>query len=112
RAAGGAAHLGAAHAVRDVVFVGDRLLGDGLVVRRPAAARVVLGARAEQRGVAADAAVEAIAFVVPVDPREGGLGAPLSGDPELLLGQLLAPLGIALVDLRHDAQSTACAPPK
>ncbi len=71
---------------------------DGGGEARPARARVVLLLGAKQRQLTAHAAVQALVLRVVVDPGEGGLGAGLAGDLELLRGQLLPPLLFALLD--------------
>src|SRR3989344_6032519 len=83
-----AAHLGADHAVAVVSHVLDEVVGSGLPVAGPAAARVELGLRLEELDAAADAAVAALSEVVPVLATEWGLGGGVAGDAK---GQRLGP---------------------
>ena len=73
---------GAHHAEGLVLDLDDVLLGDRLPEARPAGAGIELRVGIEERGVAADAAVEAGGMVVPIRPGEGLLGALLAGDVE------------------------------
>src|SRR3954453_18160273 len=98
-AAARAEHLGADHPVADV-----RLLLDRARRRRergPAAARGVLRVRVEQLGAAAGADVRPGLERVVVLAAERALGALLPEHAVLLVGELLPPLRVGLLDLRH-----------
>src|SRR5690349_4878987 len=93
--------LGAAH---EEVVVGPQL--DLLEVGRlgeagPAGAAVELRVRGEQLRPAANAVVHPLALLVPVRARERPLGTGLARHLVLLRRQLLAPLGVRLLDLLH-----------
>jgi len=92
--AGGAADLGAHHAVGGVGTQGDRLGVGGVVEGGPAAVGVELGGGAEQLGAAAAAAVDALAVLVEQGPGEGPLGAGLTQHVVLHGAQGGAPLGV------------------
>src|SRR5712671_6490838 len=98
RVALGAEDLGTAHEHAVVVFGGDVFLRGRGREAGPAGAGIELFVAAEERGTAADAAVDALLVVVPVLPGEGALGALLARDGELFGCQILLPLGIALDD--------------
>src|SRR5512134_44081 len=99
RGAARAVHLRAAHEVARVLLRLDRVGRDRLPVGRPAGPGVELVRRAKQRLAAADATVHALLVVVPVLPAERALGAVLARNAVLLVGELLAPLGVGLDDL-------------
>ena len=68
----------------------------------PPGAGVELRARLEERRVTADAAIGALAMLVPVRAGECALGSRLAGHTELLGGELASPLLVGLLDLvRH-----------
>src|SRR4249919_4334145 len=75
----------------DFVYLGDRL-----PETRPAGAGVELGRGIEQRGVAADAAIDAAIVQVPVFAGERALGAGFAGDVIRARRQLFSPFGFAL----------------
>src|SRR5690606_1104042 len=66
---------------------------------RPPTAGVELGVRFEQLGAARLAGVDAHGLGVGVLAGEGTLGAGLSEHGVLLIGELLAPLGIRLLEV-------------
>ncbi len=109
RAALGAHGFHPAHAVAQVHALFNGPFGGRLVKARPAAARIELGVRLEQLGVAADAAVNAAGPVALVFAGEGPLGGRLAGDGlghrlGAFGGQQLAPLLFCFGDLAHDEQ--------
>src|SRR5262245_64587698 len=100
-AAVGAHHLGAHHPVAPVCLLRDGIVVCGLVERRPAAARVVLGVAREQLLAATGAAIRAGLERVVVLTGERTL-RPLLAQNAILLGrELRAPLCVALLHLRH-----------
>lgn len=104
-AAAVAGDFGAEHAEAAVDVLVDQVLVVRAVEARPAAARVELGFGAEERCVAADAAVGAGVVAVPVDAGEGAFGALAAGYLVLEFVQLLAPFGVGLVDSGHGFSS-------
>lgn len=82
-----AQHLDPPHPQGEVCLSFDSIFVYGLPKAGPARARVVLGVRGEERGIAADAAIGALILGVRVDPGKGRLGALLLGDIALLRGQ-------------------------
>ena len=95
RIALGAADFGAHHAVAHILEGADGLGVHPFPEAGPAGAGVEFAVRAEQLSAAADAAVGAIAFVIPIGTGEGPLGAALAGHAELLGSQLGAPVVLA-----------------
>src|SRR5690606_34309423 len=105
RAAAGAAHLRAHHAVRAVLHQLHRVGVLRVVEGRPSAVRLELGLGGEQLGTAGAAGVDALGLGVGVLPREGGLGGRLAQYGVLGGGQLRAPLLVRLLHLvRHEPQ--------
>src|SRR3954454_175105 len=93
--------LGPPHEATVVGSQLDVLEIGGLGEARPAGARVELGVGGEQLGAAADAAVHARGLLVDIGAGEGALGAGLAGHLVLLGRELVAPLLLALLDLRR-----------
>ena len=91
--------LDALHPEAHVALERQVLLGDGVPEARPSGPRVVLFVGAEELGAAADACVRTRVFLVVVLAGERPLGALLPSHVKLHVGELLAPLGGALVDL-------------
>src|SRR5947207_12720722 len=110
-AAGRAQHLCAHHAVARVGLLLHGLLPRRRRERRPAAAGVVLRIRVEQLRAAAGAAVGARLEDMVVLPAERSLGSLLAEDAVLLGRQLLAPLLLGLLDLRHATSVPAVGAP-
>ena len=75
RIAFGAGHFGADHAVADVTDLDHRAVGDRRVEAGPAAARIKLGGRIEQRLIAADAVIHTLSLGLIVLTAERTLGA-------------------------------------
>ena len=73
-------------------MVGDHIVGSGLGEGGPAGARLEFLAAIEQQGAAADTAIVAGFETRTHLVAEGAFGTGLTGDLELLFGQLLAPL--------------------
>src|SRR5713226_4268549 len=96
RVAAGAARLGPNHAVAGIFVLHDVFFIRGSVEARPAGARIKLGSGIEQRRSAADAAIRARIFRLPILSGEGRLGASLPRDAVLLGSQFLLPLGFTL----------------
>ena len=96
RVAARAQHLGARHAQALVDLGRDRVLADRLGERRPAAARIELGGRTEQRLAAARAVISARRVALVVFAAERALGGLHPGDTEALGRELLHPLGFGL----------------
>src|SRR3954453_6948877 len=94
------AHLGTNHPVRAVGVHLD-VLGEGrLEEARPARARFELGVGAEQSCAATGAVVHAIFLDIPILAGERALGALAAQHFVLLRRELLAPLGVRLLNLR------------
>ncbi len=75
------------------IFLGDDGPGtDSLPETGPTGAGFKFGAGAEQRGIATDAVVDAVALVIPVSTSEGPFSASAASHLELLRRQLLLPL--------------------
>src|SRR5438128_5272654 len=91
-----AQHLGADHAVADIVLLVDMALCRRLRKARPAAAGVELGVGFEQGLAAAGAGIGALAVVMLVFAGEGPFGGLLAQHRVLHRRQFLAPLGLAL----------------
>src|SRR5438552_13266911 len=94
-----AQHLGADHAVADIVFLVDMAIRRGRGKARPAAAGIEFRVGFEQRLAAAGAGVSALAVLMLVLAGEGTLGRLLAQHGILHRRQFLAPLGLALLDL-------------
>src|SRR5262249_51199303 len=94
RVAAGAGHAGAAYAEGVVVQLFDGFFCDRLPEAGPPGARLKLRFRTEQRGAAADAAVDSRLMVVPVLPRERHLRAVVPGDVVGAGRELLPPFVI------------------
>jgi hypothetical protein len=92
-----------------VVGCGDILRRGRLKKTRPAGTGLELMVRAEELGATAPAVIDAAFVVVPVFAGEGGLGAFLPGDLELLGRELLAPFGVGFLDFfgHMELQSSA-----
>ena len=95
-AAAVAADLDPDHAVALVDNALDDLAVDRLVVARPAAAGVKLGAAFEERRAAADAVVAAVVEVIPVLAGESALGGGVAGHLVLHAVELGTPFCVAL----------------
>src|SRR4051812_44236965 len=102
--------LGPAHPVRRVVPDLDRLGELRLGEARPARAGVELRLGVEQLRAAGGAAVDAVLVVVPVLAGERALGALLAQHLVLLGRELLAPLGVGLLNLGGHAFRVRRAP--
>src|SRR5689334_1499263 len=101
-ATAGAANFCPHHPVRGVGVNLDRLGGGGLVEARPAGTGLELRVRAEERRSAPGTVVHAVVLHVPVPAGERPLSPLAAKDLVLLRRQLLAPLGVGLLDLvRH-----------
>ena len=75
------------------IFLGDDGPGtDSLPETGPTGTGFKFGAGAEQRGIATDAVVDAVALVIPVSTGEGPFSASSASHLELLRSQLLLPL--------------------
>src|SRR2546428_3307024 len=105
-AAARAEHLGADHPVASVALLLDRIPAGWGVEGRPAAAGIVLRVRLEQGGATPGAVVRARLEDVVVLTAEGRLSALLTKDPVFLRCQLVAPLGVGLLDSTHGSNST------
>lgn len=90
--AAAACGLGAHHAERLVLVVGDSLLPLRLEKARPATAAREFAVRLEKYIAANSTSVSADAFEIPVLPREGPLGALLESDVVKVFRQKLLPL--------------------
>src|ERR1700722_3344497 len=82
-------------ALRDIQF------GDRLPKARPPGARLELGLRVIERGVAANAVIDAIPVITRVFARKRSLGALLTRHGIGQCRELSTPLGLALDDLRQ-----------
>ena len=96
RIALGAANLGPDHPVRGVPVLGHAALPGWFVEAGPPRTRIELRLRIEQGSAATDAVVNARLLVIPVRSHEGTFRASFAGYVILLVGELLAPLGIGL----------------
>ena len=75
------------------IFLGDDGPGtDSLPETGPSGTGFKFGAGTEQRDIAADAVVSAVALVVPISTSEGSFSASSASHLELLRSQLLLPL--------------------
>src|SRR3954465_5730869 len=93
RIASRAQHFGAAHEEAAVVLLGDVLLADRRIERRPSCPGIELGISVEELEPAAPAPVRAGALRIPVGTGECALGAMLARDVVLLLRELRLPFG-------------------
>ena len=100
-AATGAEDLGADHAVGGISQFGDVLLGEGLVEARPTGSGMKLGARREEREVAAGAKVDAGLVIIEQVAAEGDLGSLGSQNAVGFEAKLFFPLGIGLHHAWH-----------
>jgi len=93
--------LGAPHAMTRVGLFTDVCRVERLEIARPAAARVELGVRFEQRRAAADAGVDAVLVVVDVFAGARRFGCRVARHAVLHRREQLLPLGIGLDDFVH-----------
>src|ERR1051326_4570574 len=107
--AGGAADLGADHAVLAVLDLLDLAAVDGRPEAGPPGAGVELGVRLEQRRAAHDALVHPDALVVPVLAGEGPLGGAALRDLVLHRREALLQLGVARLLLPVHGEGKAAA---
>jgi hypothetical protein len=96
-----AEHFNTYHPVTLVTFFSDRFIVDRLEVTGPTCAGVELGIRVEQRGSAADAAVDAVAFIIIELPAERGFGAVFTADVVGFGREFLTPLLFGFGDFFH-----------
>src|SRR5262249_25741354 len=94
------AHLSAEHAVRGVPQFVDILRFNGLGEAGPAASRIKLVGRREQRLAGHDIDVDARFLVIQIFSGSGGLGAVLLGYV-ILLGRELFNCVVVLAELSH-----------
>ena len=103
-----AARLDPHHPMAVVLFFGDPIFGQRLPKTGPTRTRLVLGVGTEQIVAAARAAVDPTLLVVTERAGEGPLGALLTGDMLLFLGQITPPFRVALGHfLSHDSSFLA-----
>jgi hypothetical protein len=95
----GAEHFGADHAVADVALLVDMAVDRGRRKTRPAAAGIELGVGFEQGLAAAGAGVGALPLLMLVFAAARPLGRLFAQHRILHRRKLLAPLGLALLDL-------------
>src|SRR5579863_9601042 len=93
-----AQHLGTEHAMTDILFFDDMILGDRLPIARPAAAAVVFGRALEQFLAAAGAHISAGLPGMGVLAGEGRFGAVLAAHLILLGRELFLPFGVGFLD--------------
>jgi len=76
-----------------------------IAVRRPEAgptsARIEFFVRTKQGGIAADAVIDAIAFMVVIGTCKGGFCTTLAGYAELLITEHVAPFFLGFFNLTH-----------
>ena len=95
--------FGAQHAVRAVDLFGHMVGIERPEITRPAATRVELGIRFEQRCVAADAHVNAVFMMIPIAAGEGPFGHSMARDLVIERLKCCAPFGIGLLNfVCHD----------
>ena len=92
RIASGAAHLGTYHAETVILDFDQGIVAEGLEIAGPAGTGIKFGIGGEEGGIAADASVDPIAFMLIVFTAEGGLRAMFATNMVGLRRELLAPL--------------------
>ena len=91
----GAADFSAHHAVAGILVGADGVWVDPLPKAGPARAGIKLGVGAEELSAAANAAVHAITFVIPVGPSKSAFSPAFACDAELFGSQFGAPVVLA-----------------
>ena len=87
-----AAHdFNASHSEREVFFLFDLGIRQFAEEARPTAAAFIFHGRLKERGITADAVVDARIFFVPEDPGERPFGRCLPGDLELHRVEVVTP---------------------
>ena len=100
---------GAHHHQRAVDGFDDVLIGDGLIEAGPAGAGFEFGFAGEEGEVAATAAEEACAVLIPTVAGEGALGVFVAEDPIGIFGEELLPLVIGVSEAGDGARAGAVA---